>query len=121
MKILLSNDDGYRAEGLRALDVEAARLTAEAIGDAASAAGVPIQTDHLGAMFGFFLTDEPVTDYTSAARSDRAAFARLHRLLLDRGVYLPPSPFEACFTSSAHTLSVVEEAAAAFRTAFALL
>ncbi|PAP77146.1 glutamate-1-semialdehyde 2,1-aminomutase [Rubrivirga marina] len=100
---------------------DAARETADAIQRAADAAGVPVVTDAVGAMFGFFLTDEPVTDYASAARSDKAAFARLHRLLLDRGVYLPPSPFEACFTSSAHTPEVVAEAAEAFRSAFAAL
>ncbi|MDX1419100.1 MAG: glutamate-1-semialdehyde 2,1-aminomutase [Rubricoccaceae bacterium] len=100
---------------------DAARGTAEAIQAAADSAGVPVQVDAVGAMFGFFLSAEPVTDYTSAARSDREAFARLHRLLLDRGVYLPPSPFEACFTSSAHTAAVVEAAAAAFHDAFAQL
>lgn len=99
----------------------AARQTAAAIQDAADAAGVPVQTDAVGAMFGFFLAESPVTDYASAAASDKAAFARLHRLLLERGVYLPPSPFEACFTSSAHTPEIVDEAADAFRSAFAAL
>ena len=107
--------------GAWAAAAEAARQTAAAIRAAADAAGVPVQTDHVGAMFGFFLSDAPVTDYASAARSDREAFSRLHRLLLERGVYLPPSPFEACFTSSAHTPEVVAEAAEAFRTAFAAL
>ncbi len=103
------------------LAADAARDTAAAIQAAADAAGVPIQTEHLGAMFGFFLTDRPVTDYASAATSDKAQFSQLHRLLLDRGVYLPPSPFEACFTSSAHTPAVVAEAADAFQSAFAAL
>ncbi len=62
-----------------------------------------------------------MTDYASAATSDKATFARLHGLLLDRGVYLPPSSFEACFTSSAHTPEVVAQAADAFRSAFAAL
>ena len=100
---------------------DAARASAHAIQSAADAAGVPVLTDSVGAMFGFFLTDEPVTDYASAARSDRAAFSRLHALLLERGVYLPPSPFEACFTSSAHTPEVVAEAGRAFHSAFAAL
>ncbi|HIL56343.1 MAG TPA: glutamate-1-semialdehyde-2,1-aminomutase [Rhodothermales bacterium] len=103
------------------LAADAARQTAEAIQSAADAAGVPVQTDAVGAMFGFFLNEQPVTDYASAATSDTATFARLHKLLLDRGVYLPPSPFEACFTSSAHTPEVVAEAAEAFRSAFAAL
>ena len=103
------------------LATDAAQSTADAIQEAADAAGVPVITDAVGAMFGFFLTDRPVTDYASAAQSDKAAFSRLHRLLLDRGVYLPPSPFEACFTSSAHTPEVVAEAAEAFHSAFAAL
>ena len=109
------------ATGAWRLAADAARDTAAAIQSAADAAGVPVQTTSEGAMFGFFLNANPVTDYASAATSDREAFARLHGLLLDRGVYLPPSPFEACFTSSAHTPDVVAEAAEAFRSAFAAL
>ncbi|OZC04156.1 glutamate-1-semialdehyde 2,1-aminomutase [Rubricoccus marinus] len=100
---------------------DAARATADAIQSAADEAGVPVQTDSVGAMFGFFLNANAVTDYASAATSDKALFSRLHKLLLDRGVYLPPSSFEACFTSSAHTPEVVAEAAEAFRSAFAAL
>ncbi len=103
------------------LAADAARASADAIQAAADAAGVPCQTDAVGAMFGFFLNENPVTDYASAATSDRATFARLHTLLLERGVYLPPSPFEACFTSSAHTPEVVAQAAEAFQSAFAAL
>ena len=115
---------------MRGTAADAARDTAAAIQSAADAAGVAVQTTSEGAMFGFFLNANPVTDYASAATSDREAFARLHGLLLDRGVYLPPSPFEACFTSSAHGLrsmvagseiEVVAEAAEAFRSAFAAL
>ena len=100
---------------------DAARDTAAAIQDAADAAGVPVVTDAVGAMFGFFLADEMPTTYAEVQQSDKAAFARLHGLLLERGVYLPPSAFEACFTSSAHTPEVVAEAAEAFRSAFAAL
>ena len=100
---------------------DAARDTAAAIQSAADAAGVPVVTDAQGAMFGFFLANRLPTTYAEVQESDKATFARLHRLLLDRGVYLPPSAFEACFTSSAHTPEVVEEAAEAFRSAFAAL
>ncbi|MEM6337420.1 MAG: glutamate-1-semialdehyde 2,1-aminomutase [Bacteroidota bacterium] len=100
---------------------EAAAGTVEAIQSAADAAGVPVRADYVGAMFGFFLTDQRVYSYDDAAACDRATFARLHGLLLERGVYLPPSPFEACFTSSAHTPAVIAEAAEAFRSAFAAL
>jgi glutamate-1-semialdehyde 2,1-aminomutase len=100
---------------------DAARDTAHAVQEAADAAGVPVVSESVGAMFGFFLHDRSVFTYDDVQQTDRAAFARLHRLLLDRGVYLPPSPFEACFTSSAHTPEVVAEAADAFRSAFAAL
>lgn len=100
---------------------DAARDTAAAIQDAADAAGVPVVTDHVGAMFGFFFNSRSLFSFEDVQTSDKAAFARLHGLLLDRGVYLPPSAFEACFTSSAHTPDVVAEAAEAFRSAFAAL
>ena len=100
---------------------EAARTTAEAIQSAADAAGVPVVTDAVGAMFGFFFNDRSLFSFEDVQTSDKAAFSRLHGLLLERGVYLPPSPFEACFTSSAHTPDVVAEAAEAFRSAFAAL
>ena len=109
------------ASGAWQTAADAARDTADAIQRAADAAGVPVVTDAQGAMFGFFLRDALPMTYDEAQTSDKAAFSRLHRLLLDRGVYLPPSPFEACFTSSAHTPEVVAEAAEAFRSAFAAL
>jgi glutamate-1-semialdehyde 2,1-aminomutase len=64
-----------------------------------------------------FFTDRPVTDYESAKTSDTGRFARFHRAMLERGVYLPPSQFEAIFISTAHgdaeidrTLAAAEEA-----------
>jgi glutamate-1-semialdehyde 2,1-aminomutase len=65
--------------------------------------GVPLTTNRVGSMFTWFFTDQPVTDYTSAATSDTAAFGRFHRALLESGVWLPPSQFEAAFISTAHT------------------
>jgi glutamate-1-semialdehyde 2,1-aminomutase len=53
-------------------------------------------------MFGFFFSDSPVTDWASASRSDRERFARFFRAMLERGVYLAPSAFEAGFVSTAH-------------------
>ncbi|MEM8558919.1 MAG: glutamate-1-semialdehyde 2,1-aminomutase, partial [Bacteroidota bacterium] len=100
---------------------DAARATADAIQAAADAAGVPVIADAVGAMFGFFLTDEPVFTYEDVRATDTDTFGRLHGLLLDRGVYLPPAAFEACFTSSAHTPEVVAEASEAFHSAFAAL
>ena len=109
------------ATGAWAAAADAARDTAAAVQAAADAAGVPVVTDAVGAMFGFFLNSRSLFTFEDVQTSDAAAFGRLHGLLLERGVYLPPSAFEACFTSSAHTPEVVEEAAEAFRSAFAAL
>ncbi len=58
---------------------------------------------HISAMFGLFFTEGPVHNYDDAAKSDRNKFAKYHRGMLERGVYLAPSQFEAGFTSLAHT------------------
>ncbi len=71
-------------------------------------AGIPVTANQVGSMFTLFLTDQPVRDYTSAKTSDTARFGRLFRALLDRGVYLPPSQFEAAFVSTAHTDAVLD-------------
>jgi glutamate-1-semialdehyde 2,1-aminomutase len=87
--------------------------------DAARAASIPVQTAAIGGMWGFFLSEQPVTDYASAKAADTAGFARLFHALLDQGVYLAPSQFESCFVSTAHdeaTLRATGEALArAFR------
>ena len=53
-------------------------------------------------MWGFFFTNEPVRNFTDAKRSDAQLFRRFFHAALERGVYLAPSPFEACFMSAAH-------------------
>jgi glutamate-1-semialdehyde 2,1-aminomutase len=65
--------------------------------------GVPHTVAAAGSMFGFFFTDGPVRDLTGAKRSDTELYARFFHGMLDRGVYLAPSPFEAGFVSLAHT------------------
>jgi glutamate-1-semialdehyde 2,1-aminomutase len=64
--------------------------------------GVPITVQRVGTMLTPFFTEAPVRNYADARATDRAAYARFFHALLDAGVYLPPSPFEACFTSAAH-------------------
>jgi glutamate-1-semialdehyde 2,1-aminomutase len=81
---------------------EAARDTALAIEHAANAASIPIQASHAGSMFGFFFSEKPVTDWDSASHCRRDQFARFFRAMLERGVYLAPSAFEAGFVSTAH-------------------
>jgi glutamate-1-semialdehyde 2,1-aminomutase len=65
--------------------------------------GVPLTTNRVGSMFTWFFTDQPVTNFTTAATSDTVSFGRFHRALLEAGVWLPPSQFEAAFISTAHT------------------
>jgi glutamate-1-semialdehyde 2,1-aminomutase len=59
--------------------------------------------NRVGSMFTIFFTGSAVTDYESAKKSDTARFAEFHRHMLERGIYLPPSQFEAAFVSAAHT------------------
>jgi len=68
---------------------------------AAAPAGITV--NRVGSMFTMFFTDQPVTDYESAKRSDTGRFGRFFRAMLERGVYLAPSQFEAAFVSAAHT------------------
>ena len=84
-----------------ALETTTARI-AEGVGRVAHEAGVPLTTNRVGSMFTWFFTDQPVTDFASAATSDTVAFGRFHRAMLDAGVWLPPSQYEAAFVSTAH-------------------
>ncbi len=69
---------------------------------AAAKTDVPLTVNRVGSMFTCFFTNDSVTDYASAKRADTARFARFFRSLLGRGVYFPPSQFEAAFVSTAH-------------------
>lgn len=64
---------------------------------------IPLTTNRVGSMFTWFFTSQPVTDFASASASDLSAFGRFHRAMLEQGVWLPPSQFEAAFVSTAHT------------------
>ncbi len=75
--------------------------------------GVEHICNSVGSMFTMYFTSEPVTDLQSARRSDRTAFAKYFGAMLDRGVYLAPSPFEANFVSTGHTAQEVERTVAA--------
>ena len=76
--------------------------------EAAEQAGATIAIGRVGSMLTVFFRDEPPTDYAEAATSDTARFARFHRALLDRGVMLPPSQFEAWFVSLAHDEALID-------------
>lgn len=85
---------------------------ADAAKEAAAKHSVPVRVNQSGSMMTVFFTDAEVTDYASVKTSDTARYARFFRALLERGVYLAPSQFEAAFISAAHTDEVLAETAA---------
>ena len=89
------------------------------IKEAAQAAGLPITAGSVSAMFGFFLCEGPVRNFEEAKATDAERFGKLHRAMLERGVYLAPSAFEAGFTSLAHSDGDIEATINAFRESFA--
>jgi glutamate-1-semialdehyde 2,1-aminomutase len=76
---------------------------AEGVAAIAREKNIPLTTNQVGSMFTWFFTANPVTDFASAATSDTQAFGKFHRAILEHGVWLPPSQFEAAFVSTAHT------------------
>jgi glutamate-1-semialdehyde 2,1-aminomutase len=90
----------------------------EGVVAAARAAGVTLCCNRVGSMFTWFFTPGPVTDWTSASKSDTKAFGRFFRAMLDSGVYLPPSQFEAAFLSAAHTEEDIQKTIEAAKQAF---
>jgi glutamate-1-semialdehyde 2,1-aminomutase len=101
----------------RELDKLGARLQ-DGLMDAAQKASVGLQINRIGSLLTPFFTHEPVVDYRSALTSDTAAYGRFHQAMLARGVYPPPSQFEAWFLSAAHTPRHVDRTIAAAREAF---
>jgi glutamate-1-semialdehyde 2,1-aminomutase len=98
----------------------AARLF-DGLGATAAEAGVTGQPTRAGTMLGFFFTDQPIGGWEAAKDADTVRFAAFHRGMLDRGVYLPPSQFEAWFVSSEHGEAVIDATVEAAREAFAAL
>ena len=86
---------------------------------AAKEAGVTLCHNRVGSMFTWFFTKGPVKDWDSASKSNTDAFARFFRGMLDNGVYLPPSQFEAAFLGATHTEQDVQQTIAAAKQAFA--
>lgn len=94
--------------------VEAAASTVkQAATEALTAAGVPHVVQAAGTMFSVFLTDTPVRCFEDARRTDETAYAALFHSMLDQGVYLPPSAYEAWFLSSAHDERAIDTILAA--------
>jgi len=126
----LSGNPLAMAAGLKAMEILARPGTYERLetlgkrlGDgllaAAQAAHVPACMNRVGSMLTLFFCAGPVTDYASAKRADTARFGAFFRKLRDRGVFLPPSQFEAMFVSLAHTEEDVDQIIAAATAALA--
>jgi glutamate-1-semialdehyde 2,1-aminomutase len=97
------------------------RLT-EGLGNAAEAAGVPLATECEGSMFGFVFSDDgPIRRFEQVANADIERFKRFFHGMLDNGVYLAPSAFEAAFVSAAHGDDEIDATLAAARRVFASL
>jgi glutamate-1-semialdehyde 2,1-aminomutase len=111
--------------GIWALDRLSARLyrnlaalttrLAAGLADAARAARVHLQVNAIGSILTPFFTDRPVRDYASATSADTDRYARFFRAMLARGVYPPPSQFEAWFISGAHTVKDIDQTIAVAR------
>jgi glutamate-1-semialdehyde 2,1-aminomutase len=89
------------------LEARSAMLEA-GLKEAAEKAGVSVVSNRVGSMLGLFFTDQPVTSFAGAQTCDVALFARYYRKMLEKGVYLAPSQFEAVFVSGAHSQGDIE-------------
>lgn len=92
----------------------------EGMKDAAKSAGVKVQFQRVGSMFCGYFNDSPVWNVEEALRSDRARFGRYFHAMLERGVYLAPSQFEAGFLSVAHSMEDIEQTVRAASESFRL-
>ena len=112
---LLRDDPPYER-----LEQSSARLEA-GLRDAADAAGVAYQFARVGSMMTMFFADAPVSDWPTASKCDTTKFARWFWGMLERGVYLPCSQYEALFVSDAHTEADIEATIAAARESLATI
>jgi glutamate-1-semialdehyde 2,1-aminomutase len=99
------------------LERATARLC-EGLSAAAEDAGIKTVTNRVGSMWTTFFNHEPVIDWTTANKSDRQIFGRFFHAMLDEGVYLAPSQFEAGFVSIAHDAEIIDATISAVRKAF---
>jgi glutamate-1-semialdehyde 2,1-aminomutase len=112
---LIAADPPYAA-----LEETAAGLC-KGLREAAGSVGIPVEIERCGSMFTVFFTEAGVRDFVSAKKSDTTRFATFFSAMLERGVYLAPSQFEACFVSTAHTDDVIRETVEAATQAFQTL
>lgn len=109
LELLLENDCYNRLEQL-------GQQLESGMQDAVKSAGIPVRFNRVGAMFCTYFTDQPVHNLADAMKSDRERFARYFRGMLEQGIFLAPSQFEAGFLSTAHTEADIETTIRAART-----
>lgn len=97
---------------------QAAERLCLGIGQLAEAAGIPVQQTRVGTMFSLFFTETPVVDWPTVKTCDTGRFGRFFQSMLENGVYLAPSQFEAGFISTAHSDEVIDATLAAAQVAF---
>jgi glutamate-1-semialdehyde 2,1-aminomutase len=95
-----------------------AKAVSEGVAAEAASAGIPLTLNRVGSMWTWFFTPNPVRNYAEAAQSDTAAFGRFHHSMLDQGIWLPPSQFEAMFIGTAHGNAEIAATIAAAKEAF---
>ena len=110
-----------QAPGFHAELTRRTQLLTDGLQALADAAGIAFSTTRVGAMFGLFFTAEKVETYAQAMASDLARFNRFFAAMLERGVYLAPSAYEAGFLSMAHDEAVIAEILRAARDSFELV
>jgi glutamate-1-semialdehyde 2,1-aminomutase len=113
----LISEDGF----FESLEAKTKQLM-DGLQQAADDAGIPFTTNQVGAMFGLFFTeDKNIRRYAQVAKGDMERFKRFYHGMLDEGVYLAPSAFEAGFVSSAHTEADIQATIEAARKVMATL
>lgn len=113
--------DRIQAPGFYAALEQKTTTLMRGFADAATKAGVPLYTKTIGSMFGFFFTAQSVSRFAQASACDIAAFKRFFHLMLEEGVYLAPSAYEAGFMSAAHSDADLQQSIAAAERSFARL
>ncbi len=100
------------------LEENSAKLV-QGISESAQKSGIEVSANRVGSMFTWFFQQEEVRDWDTASRSNTTSFAQFHRGMIERGIYLPPSQYEAAFLSAAHTTGDIEQSIEAARNTFA--
>ncbi|MBY0399020.1 aminotransferase class III-fold pyridoxal phosphate-dependent enzyme, partial [Myxococcota bacterium] len=106
------------AKGVYETLAKSAQTLATGLLDLAREQGIPFTTASVGGMFGFFFHPGPVESFAQAQQSDAACFRRFFAAMLESGIYLAPSPYEAAFVSLAHRPRDLEQTLEAARKAF---